>query len=1493
MASVSSLLNIDIRARDRASGTLRTLESSIIRVVGAVASAAAAIGTIAFPITQAAEYERALADVSKTTGFTKAQIDQLSTSVLEMSTRMSVSAQELANIAAIGGQLGLGTGGVAGIEAFTESVGRATVTLGLVQDKAAEAAAQMINIFKIPEADVERIFSTFNELSNNSVATVDALVDITRRLGDLAGGFENAAALSAYARELGISAEVAGTAYATFFTRMASDADKFAAAVGVSQQEWITLLENNGVEALKLVAKELNNLDSVAKADGIKTLFGSGRQGALATKIVADAANDFSNLNKLVRLANNGFTDGTSSIKEYENVMDTLTEQTKLLFNQLRSVAITVGQDFVPLLRGYVESLQQLVSSDDFLEQMRQIGENFRRVIESIANGIQYISSLNIDWAQVFKIAGFLLAGNVAIGLLKRLGLAVLFLARPLTTIATKLSSFSKILFDFSVSATTAARAMGGAGLVGALLKGVRLFSVPGLVFTAATVALSAYGDDILSTLGFVTEEEDRLLKERTENYRKHLKDLRAIYTEALKYEDRLNTISEEGIGSYTKPIYEVDNTNELLTQTRLTGEIGKKAGEDAAEGVNRAIAAYNSYTNVLKGTRTELALLAEKYNGLANISDGLDFVNKLYEGTAQQAQEADSRIQAIDITMARLVEREQEINDTIQQRADAGSLYQKGAGVSEANELADLEREMNELQVERARVVVERERLEANINNLYQQRVNLTAADAAAQAQADLTRQNVFANLTSESADAVLALRDLTEATLAVQDVREKLAELENAPQDERTAEQIYDIRRLKGELSTMLPIQADLVRAYDESKQAVQGYGDVILEQVEQLDVDTLRGLADDVETIGDNFEAQAVSMNGAANSAYEVALRIEDVKLEIEDAKGEFYKFQKIGESIVGTMDNMYRSFTAGVNKYQDLVNAAERRNRVERDTLKLTQAGIIDDVKEEAALDKITDKYEKLRQKIIERTVDDSPQQKYQLTQLKIREELEKNQVTRQREARDAARELAAIYNQQNEERRRFAGLEERAVELRTKLGNAGEDPEKIARLQLEYADLVKDIQDYRDSAGEAATEAGRLQEVIGQAPGTSFVGTGIVDPDAIERQLLQGFEQANNNALDLQVNIKPDISRVNDVGADIFDNTPKLDELNGKLTALTARLKEYETLTSTSFIQATQAAAGAIATNRELLESYIASFDKLNSLADSGQPLPNTYEAEVEGQLRSLGDVLGGVLTENGRKYALAALSAMEENNYDNVGAYVAASTEEAMQAVTDRIAEQAATASAQAATDAVTIIENSMGRVGETMSQELKSALSASAEALESESLQMHGDLTIDSIDLNGIAEAQLRNLSSSSPQPRSLERRARGGYISGPGTGTSDSIPALLSNGEYVMDAYTTRLFGSGFFKNLQTLARSGRPGSLKIPRFATGGPVGVPVPALPNFGAVLDSISKGNGSAQNVTDVVELIVRDAIGDEIGRLEGSRDSVQALTDALKTLRRR
>jgi hypothetical protein len=74
-------------------------------------------------------------------------------------------------------------------------------------------------------------------------------------------------------------------------------------------------------------------------------------------------------------------------------------------------------------------------------------------------------------------------------------------------------------------------------------------------------------------------------------------------------------------------------------------------------------------------------------------------------------------------------------------------------------------------------------------------------------------------------------------------------------------------------------------------------------------------------------------------------------------------------------------------------------------------------------------------------------------------------------------------------------------------------------------------------------------------------------------------------------------------------------------------------------------------------------------------------------------------------------------------------------------------------------------------------------------------------------------------------------QHQATGGFISGPGTGTSDSIPAYLSNGEYVVRAAATaRNRALLDYINRGGVARFAQGGFVDarhVQRFANGGPV------------------------------------------------------------------
>jgi hypothetical protein len=94
----------------------------------------------------------------------------------------------------------------------------------------------------------------------------------------------------------------------------------------------------------------------------------------------------------------------------------------------------------------------------------------------------------------------------------------------------------------------------------------------------------------------------------------------------------------------------------------------------------------------------------------------------------------------------------------------------------------------------------------------------------------------------------------------------------------------------------------------------------------------------------------------------------------------------------------------------------------------------------------------------------------------------------------------------------------------------------------------------------------------------------------------------------------------------------------------------------------------------------------------------------------------------------------------------------------------------------------------------------------------------------------------------------------ASGGYISGAGSGTSDSIPALLSNGEYVINAYKTSIFkplldmiNYGSLSNISALLPS-------VPRWS--------VPAFPRYAYASGGLVSGGFDMRGIEHRLDQVV-------------------------------
>lgn len=103
----------------------------------------------------------------------------------------------------------------------------------------------------------------------------------------------------------------------------------------------------------------------------------------------------------------------------------------------------------------------------------------------------------------------------------------------------------------------------------------------------------------------------------------------------------------------------------------------------------------------------------------------------------------------------------------------------------------------------------------------------------------------------------------------------------------------------------------------------------------------------------------------------------------------------------------------------------------------------------------------------------------------------------------------------------------------------------------------------------------------------------------------------------------------------------------------------------------------------------------------------------------------------------------------------------------------------------------------------------------------------------------------------------------ASGGYVSGPGTSTSDSIPARLSDGEFVMKAKAVKKLGLGFLNGLNNIGSHGIPTRARAGNgFAEGGLVTsaaqAPQVIIQNQGTQKQAVSQETDPSTGVTTII-----------------------------------
>ncbi|MCB2186940.1 MAG: phage tail tape measure protein [Deltaproteobacteria bacterium] len=307
---------------------------------------------LAGPLKAAMNYESAMADVRKVVDFpTPDGLEKLSLELRKMATtNMPLKPEELAAIAAAGGQLGVTADK---LPKFVTTTAKMAVAFDMTAERAGEASAKLSNVFKIPVEQIEALGDAVNYLSDNTAAKASDMVDTLTRVGGSAKMFglsaQRTAALANAFLALGKPPEVAATAINAMLAKLMTadkgtkEFSKALQAMGLSGRGLKAAIAKDGAGALDDFLERLAALDQgqrmgvlvdlfgMEHADELGTLVGSLDQYRQAVGLVAKEQKYLGSMNR-----------------EFEVRAQTTANKLKILYNKTYDLATSIGTALLP-----------------------------------------------------------------------------------------------------------------------------------------------------------------------------------------------------------------------------------------------------------------------------------------------------------------------------------------------------------------------------------------------------------------------------------------------------------------------------------------------------------------------------------------------------------------------------------------------------------------------------------------------------------------------------------------------------------------------------------------------------------------------------------------------------------------------------------------------------------------------------------------------------------------------------------------------------------------------------------------------------------------------------------------------------------------------------------------------------------------------------------------------------------------------------------------
>jgi TP901 family phage tail tape measure protein len=383
----------------------------------ALVAGAAIAGVGVAAVAMAAKFESAFTAVERTSGLAGVQLENLRQQLIEISTTIPVAFEEVAAIATLGAQMGIASDS---LDEFTTTVARFSAITGITAEQTAQSFGRLAQLMGVPVSKFENLSSAITYAGIRAVATDAEILKMSESIAA-------AASNSGFAAD-----EIIG--YATALSSLKVRAEE-ARGVMVRTFRNIDLAVSQGGEKLQDFAKVLGMTSEESRSlwtQDPSRFFATFLEGANATGKLNEVMTDLGivnvrELNVIQRLAGNmevltaalgdtreQYLLGTYASEAYAKKADDLASKLQVMMQTVQAFIASVGGPLAEALKPFIDIITGVLNT------VKNVPAAFSTIIILITSLVG--GFLLFKAATALSIAGLLALKTAMTGLTGQLG---------------------------------------------------------------------------------------------------------------------------------------------------------------------------------------------------------------------------------------------------------------------------------------------------------------------------------------------------------------------------------------------------------------------------------------------------------------------------------------------------------------------------------------------------------------------------------------------------------------------------------------------------------------------------------------------------------------------------------------------------------------------------------------------------------------------------------------------------------------------------------------------------------------------------------------------------------------------------------------------------------------------------------------------------------------------------------------------------------------